>query len=93
MGTKPVLSSRPELEFQTHLLTPPTKLLPPYYGRPENTQHRSGHITVLSQHLRHDGETREYEVKAPRKRLTSNYHPIVSIIVLTSIWGVSKGMR
>lgn len=93
MGTKPVLSSRPELEFQTHLLTPPTKLLPPYYGRPENTQHRSGHITVLSKHLRHDGETREYEVKAPRKHLTSNYHPIVSIIVLTSIWGVSKGMR
>lgn len=93
MGTKPVLSSRPELEFQTHLLTPPTKLLPPYYGCPENTQHRSGHITVLSKHLRHDGETNEYEVKAPRKHLTSNYHPIVSIIVLTGIWGVCKGRR
>ena len=91
MGTKPVLSFRPELEFQTRLLTPPTKLLPPYYGFPENSQQRSGHVTVLSKHLRHDGETSEYEVKAPRKHLTSNCHPIVFIIMLTGIWGVSRG--
>ena len=91
MGTKPVLSSRPEPEFQTHLLTPPTKLFPSYYDGPENTQHRSGHITVLSKHLRNDGETSECEVKAPRKYLTSNSHPIVSIIVLIGIWGLSRG--